>query len=119
MLKKGHLRQCWTKQYLEKTAVRPVLSGDYEASCVLGMLPLVGVFTVVGPLSYWLVAMIHHPEWQTAVQREVDEKCAGRMPTLKDGPKLPILRATIKETMRWKPNVPTGWNLSTLLGFLC
>lgn len=107
-LRKGELRHCWTRQFLEKTALKTSISGDYEASCVLGMLALVGIFTVAGPLSYWLVAMVHHPEWQEAVQREVDEMCGGRLPALEDAPKLPILRACIKETMRWKPNVPTG-----------
>lgn len=107
---KGQMRSCWTRQYLERTgnAKRSSLSGDYEASCVLGMLALVGIFTVVGPLSYYLVTMVHHPEWQAAVQKEVDEKCQGRLPTIDDAPNLPILRACIKETMRWKPNVPTG-----------
>ncbi|KAB5584739.1 cytochrome P450 [Coniochaeta sp. 2T2.1] len=107
---KGQMRPCWTRQYLERTetAKKSSLSGDYEASCVLGMLALVGIFTVVGPLSYYLVSMVHHPEWQAAVQKEVDEQCQGRLPTLEDAPNLPILRACIKETMRWKPNVPTG-----------
>jgi len=105
---KGEMRPCWTQQFLEKTALKTTISGDHEASSVIGMLALVGIFTVAGPLSYWLVTMVHHPEWQAAVQREIDEVCEGRPPTLEDTPRLPILRACIKETMRWKPNVPTG-----------
>jgi len=104
----GEMRPCWTRQFIEKTAPKSAISGDHEASSVLGMLALVGIFTVAGPLSYWLVTMVHHPEWQSAVQREIDEVCQGRLPTLADSPNLPILRACIKETMRWKPNVPTG-----------
>ncbi|KAK3380971.1 cytochrome P450 [Podospora didyma] len=104
----GEMRPCWTRQFLEKTSLKTSISGDYEASSVIGMLALVGIFTVAGPLSYWLVSMVHHPEWQAAVQREIDEVCEGRLPTIEDAPKLPILRACIKETMRWKPNVPTG-----------
>ncbi|KAK6860982.1 hypothetical protein PG995_004618 [Apiospora arundinis] len=72
------------------------------------MIALVGIFTVAGPLSYFLVAMVHHPKWQAAMQQEIDEVCGGRPPLLDDTPRLPILRACIKETMRWKPNVPTG-----------
>ncbi|KAK3361468.1 cytochrome P450 [Lasiosphaeria ovina] len=105
---KGEMRPCFTRQFLEKTSLKTSISGDYEASSVLGMLAIVGIFTVAGPLSYWLVSMVHHPEWQAAVQREIDDVCDGRMPTLEDSPKLPVLRACIKETMRWKPNVPTG-----------
>jgi len=111
--KKGELRQCWTCDYFEMTAAakldrKMTLSCDYEAACVLGMLALVGIFTVAGPLNYWLVAMVNFPEWQRAVQREVDTVCQGSLPTLEDIPRLPILRACIKETMRWRPNVPTG-----------
>ncbi|KAI0512737.1 cytochrome P450 [Xylaria bambusicola] len=104
----GQQRPCFTRQYLERVEKRSSLSGDYEASCVIGMIALVGIFTVAGPLSYWLVSMVHHPMWQSIVQREIDHKCQGQMPTLDDVPNLPILRACIKETMRWRPNVPTG-----------
>ncbi|KAI0436454.1 cytochrome P450 [Xylaria telfairii] len=104
----GLQRPCFARQFLEKENKRSSLSGDHEASCVIGMIALVGVFTVAGPLSYWLVSMVHHPHWQSLVQKEIDEACQGRMPTLEDAPKLPKLRACIKETMRWKPNVPTG-----------
>lgn len=107
-LERGRQRACFTSQYIERGEKRSNISGDYEASCVIGMMALVGIFTVVGPLSYFLVSMIHHPKWQAAVQKEVDEACEGRVPTLDDAPKLPILRACIKETMRWRPNVPTG-----------
>ncbi|XDG00394.1 hypothetical protein ABKA04_000009 [Annulohypoxylon sp. FPYF3050] len=104
----GIQRDCFTQKYLEKGEKRSTISGDYEASCVIGMMALVGIFTIAGPLSYWLVSMIHHPKWQAAVQKEVDEACEGRLPTLDDAPNLPILRACIRETMRWRPNVPTG-----------
>lgn len=106
---RGEQRWCWTKQFIDKMAHKSCFSGgDEEASSVLGMMALVGVFTVAGPLSYWLVAMVNHPRWQAKVQEEVDRECGGRLPTLDDAPRLPVLRACIKETMRWRPNVPTG-----------
>ncbi|CAJ2506739.1 Uu.00g079250.m01.CDS01 [Anthostomella pinea] len=105
---RGQQRPCFTRKYLETGHNRSKLDGDHEASSVIGMMALVGIFTVAGPLSYWLVSMVHHPHWQASVQKEIDDNCKGRMPTLEDTPKLPILRACIKETMRWKPNVPTG-----------
>ncbi|KAK0664410.1 Cytochrome P450 monooxygenase psoD [Lasiodiplodia hormozganensis] len=104
---RGQMRPCWTRSYLESEK-KSNLSGDYEASSVIGMMALVGIFTVAGPLYYFLVSMVYHPEWQAEVQKEVDEVCEGRLPTLNDMPRLPVLRACIKETMRWKPNVPTG-----------
>ncbi|KAK7996093.1 hypothetical protein PG991_015560 [Apiospora marii] len=107
---RGEMRACWTRQFLErsKTSSAGGITGDFEASSMLGMLALVGIFTVAGPLSYFLVSMVTHPRWQAEVQKEIDEACQGRLPTLADAPKLPVLRACIKETMRWKPNVPTG-----------
>ena len=111
-MKKGQQRPCFTRQFLEEK--KTTISGDYEASSMIGMMALVGIFTVAGPLSYWLVSMVHFPEWQAKVQEEIDEICEGRLPTLSDTPRLPILRACIKETMRWKPNVPTGKTLRYL-----
>jgi len=112
---RGEMRPCWTRQFLERGSKMPsspapasAIDGDLEASCMLGMLALVGIFTVAGPLSYFLVSMVTHPHWQAKVQKEIDEACKGQLPTLADTPNLPILRACIKETMRWKPNVPTG-----------
>ncbi|KAJ4989948.1 cytochrome P450 [Stagonosporopsis vannaccii] len=106
-MEKGKQRPCFTKTYLE-TAEKSNISGDYEASCVLGMMALVGIFTVTGPIYYFLIAMVHHPEWQRKCQEEIDSVCKGGPPTVADMPNLPILRACIKETMRWKPTVPTG-----------
>ncbi|CAI6337428.1 unnamed protein product [Periconia digitata] len=106
-MEKGKQRPCVTRTYLE-TAAKSNISGDYEASCVIGMMALVGIFTVVGPLSYFLVSMVHHPQWQKKCQEEIDRVCEGRLPVLEDMPNLPVLRACIKETMRWRPNVPTG-----------
>jgi cytochrome P450 len=106
-MEKGKQRPCFTRQFLE-TAEKTSISGDHEASSVIGMMALVGIFTVAGPLYYFLIAMVHHPEWQIKCQEEIDTACAGRLPTLEDMPNLPILRACIKETMRWRPTVPTG-----------
>jgi cytochrome P450 len=106
----GTARASFTRNYLLASAEKGAfnISGDHEASSVIGMMALVGVFTVAGPLYYFLLSMVHHPAWQQKCQAEIDEQCNGAMPTISDSAKLPILRACIKETMRWKPNVPTG-----------
>nr|OQO27645.1 hypothetical protein B0A51_04413 [Rachicladosporium sp. CCFEE 5018] len=106
-LARGEARPSMTRTYLQGERTGG-LSGDYEASCAIGMMALVGIFTVAGPLYYFLLAMVHHPEWQKKCQEEIDTACNGRQPELTDMPNLPILRACIKETMRWRPNVPTG-----------
>ena len=115
---KDHLRSCWARKYLE-TAHWNQLTSDFEASCVLGMMATVGIFTVAGPLYYYLIAMVLHPDWQRKCQEEIDAVCSSRMPTLADYPNLPVLRACIKETMRWRPNVPTGEQLDIKKTWLC
>lgn len=108
LMAEGKQRSCFTRKFLETPEDRTDIKGDDEASCVLGMMALVGIFTVAGPLYYFLVAMIHHPEWQVRCQEEIDRVCGRRQPRLADMEQLPTLRACIQETMRWKPNVPTG-----------
>ncbi|KAF2154543.1 cytochrome P450 [Myriangium duriaei CBS 260.36] len=103
----GIARPSFTRQYLESEKTSS-LDGDTEASKALGMMALVGVFTVAGPLYYFLLSMIHHPLVQQKAQEEIDTVLEGKAPTLSDMPKLPYLRAVICEVMRWKPNVPTG-----------
>ena len=50
--------------------------------------------------------MIHHPEWLARCQKEIDEICNGRMPTLNDSPNLPVLRACIKRPCAGSQMVP-------------
>ncbi|CAG8981486.1 hypothetical protein HYALB_00003057 [Hymenoscyphus albidus] len=102
---KGESRNCFARKYFES---QTNLSGDGEAACVFGMVALMSIFTVGGPLHYFLMAMVLHPEWLRKCQEEIDEQCGGKMPTLADCPRLPILRSCILETMRWRPNIPTG-----------
>ena len=107
LMETGEARPSFMQKYLDGERTGN-LTGDYEAPSAIGMVALVGIFTVAGPLYYFLLAMLYHPEWQRKIQKEIDEQCCGRMPELTDTPNLPILRACIKETMRWRPNVPTG-----------
>lgn len=102
----GTQRPCWAQRFLSEN--KHALSGEKEASNCIGMLALMGVLTVGGPLQYFLMSMVHNPEWYKKCQEEVDRACKGRLPTLADSPNLPILRACIKETVRWRPNIPTG-----------
>jgi cytochrome P450 len=105
----GQLRPCWARQYLEAPeGEKSSLQGDFEASSAIGMLTVVGVYTVGGPAQYFLTAMVNQPEWLWKCQEEVDRVCEGRMPTLDDSRNLPVLRACIKEVFRWRSPVPAG-----------
>ena len=81
------------------------------AACMLGFQCLVGVVTLSGPLQFFLMAMALHPSWQKRAQEEIDRVCGNRMPNVDDYEKLPIVRACIKETLRWRSGVPLGKQL--------
>ena len=82
---------------------------DHEAAYAVGMLCTVAIFTIGGPLYCFFLAMVLHPEWQDKVRAEVDSVIGdGRLVELSDSPDLPILRACIKECLRWRPPVPLG-----------
>ncbi|KAI0890123.1 cytochrome P450 [Annulohypoxylon maeteangense] len=78
------------------------------ASCMLGFQNLVGVVTISGPLQFFLMAMLLHPEWQKKAQEEIDRICGDRMPIIDDMADLPTVRACLKETIRWRSGVPLG-----------
>lgn len=78
------------------------------ASCMLGFQNLVGVITIAGPLEFFLMAMTLNPKWQKKAQEEIDRVCGDRLPTTADIPDLPIVRACLKETIRWRSGVPLG-----------
>ncbi|KAL5118654.1 hypothetical protein ACEQ8H_003505 [Pleosporales sp. CAS-2024a] len=87
-----------------------LFANEQEAVCAVGMLCTVGIFTIGGPAIVFIVAMILHPEWQERVRAQIDQVVVGadEMVDLKHSPQLPMLRAAIKECVRWKSTVPLG-----------
>jgi cytochrome P450 len=79
-----------------------------EAMYVMGGLTTISIITITSPLRSFILAMVLHPSWQDAGRKEIDRVCGDRMPTLSDSPSLPVLRAIIKETLRWRPVTPLG-----------
>ncbi|TLS30281.1 hypothetical protein PpBr36_02187 [Pyricularia pennisetigena] len=79
-----------------------------EGSKVVGMMAIAGALTIGSPIQSFLLAMCHYPEWLERMQAEIDINLEGRCPQWEDREKLPLLRAVVKETMRWRPPVPTG-----------
>jgi cytochrome P450 len=82
----------------------------HEAAYSIGMMANVAILTTGSPLRTFLLAMIFHPNWQQALREEVDGVLGDedRLVGLADAPNLPILRAVIKECLRWRPVIPTG-----------
>ncbi|KAJ4399018.1 hypothetical protein N0V85_006137 [Neurospora sp. IMI 360204] len=79
-----------------------------EAMHVVGLMAIAGALTIGSPIQSYILAMCHYPEWQARLQEEIDTKLAGRCPMWEDREKLPLLRAVVKEVIRWRPPVPTG-----------
>lgn len=79
-----------------------------EAMQVVGLMAIAGALTIGSPIQSFMLAMLHYPEWQTKLQNEIDTVLEGRCPQWEDREKLPLLRAVVKETIRWRPPVPTG-----------
>lgn len=64
--------------------------------------------TTASVLMTYILAMCLYPKWQTALQQEIDAVTGDRRPETSDAPRLPILRAVIKETIRWRPVIPSS-----------
>lgn len=96
----------YSSTYLEK----PPGFGPREAAYAVGMMANVAILTTGSPLRTFLLAMVLHQDWQRKLQEEIDSVLGeeDRLIGMADSPKLPILRAIIKECFRWRPTIPTG-----------
>ncbi|KAI0594596.1 cytochrome P450 [Biscogniauxia sp. FL1348] len=81
---------------------------EAEATYVVGQMAIAGALTIGSPIQSFVLAMLHYPDWQKKLQDEIDEVCGGACPQWEDREKLPMLRAVVKEVIRWRPPVPTG-----------
>lgn len=82
---------------------------DFEIAYGLGTLLEGGSGTTSSAMQSFCLAMWHYPEWQTKMQKEIDQVVGNqRTPSFDDWPALPTVRAAMKETLRWRPVVPNG-----------
>lgn len=104
----------WTYRYFEELqkqgnqTLEQSTKDEDEAACMLGFQCLVGVVTISGPLQFFLMAMSKNREWQRKAQAEIDRVCGDRLPSRSDFEQLPVVRACVKETLRWRSGVPLG-----------
>ncbi|KAJ4491086.1 cytochrome P450 [Lentinula lateritia] len=92
-----------------KLADDQVASGltDTEKSWVAGSLSVAALETTSTTLSFFLHAMILHPNIQENAQIEIDRVVGrSRSPTSADMVHLPYVRAIVKEVLRWQPAIP-------------
>lgn len=104
----GTAEDSWMKIWLEKNIEKGKLD-QHEAAHAVGTNSLVAIATIGSPLHSFFLACCHYPSWFSRLQEEVDRVCGdNRLPTLGDLPEMPVLRAVVKETIRWRQAVPAG-----------
>ena len=86
----------------EKAAL---LTDDYFVNTILDMF-IAGYEKTSTTLKWVITFLVHYPKYQEDIQRQLNEVVGDRYPTLKDRPNLPLIQATITETLRVGNVVP-------------
>ncbi|KAK8231635.1 cytochrome P450 [Phyllosticta capitalensis] len=81
---------------------------ELEAAFCVGMHGIAGALTIAAPMQSFCLALCYYPQYLPILHEELDRVCGDRLPVAEDRPNLPVLRAFIRETLRWRPPVPTG-----------
>ncbi|GAB7358401.1 hypothetical protein MBLNU230_g2470t1 [Neophaeotheca triangularis] len=100
-------KQSWMRTFIENKKAWGFAS-DYEGATAVGMHGIAGALTIAAPMQSFCLALCHHPQYQPMLHEEIDRVLGDRMPRFTDMPEMPVLRAFIRETLRWRPPVPTG-----------
>lgn len=105
--KQSTSQRCFATTFLEKQAEFGL--SDDQGAYVIGTLFEAGAGTTAAALCSFCLAMVHYPEWQDEMHKEVDEVVGQvRMPEFGDLSHLPIVRAVAKEVLRWRPVTAGG-----------
>ncbi|KAF2003838.1 cytochrome P450 [Amniculicola lignicola CBS 123094] len=99
--------QSWMRTYLEHRG-KWGFQYEQEGAYAVGMHGIAGALTIAAPMQTFCLAMCYYPQYLPMLQEEVDRVCGDRLPVAEDRPNLPFLRAVIRESLRWRPPVPTG-----------
>lgn len=91
---------------------------DLQGTYVLGGLYSAAASTTASLAMSWILMMVLNPEWLAKMQEELDMVVGSdRLPEFDDVPRLPTLRAVVKEVARMRPVTAGGTSL-VLLGHL-
>ena len=107
-MEKGELKEeNFTSKFLSERE-KWGLSDD-EGAYVIGTLFEAGAGTTAAAMMSWILAMVLHPSELLALQKEIDDVVGNdRLPHFDDIPYLPRVRASVKETLRWRPVTAGG-----------
>lgn len=76
-----------------------LLSDDYLVNTIEDMF-IAGYETTSTTLKWAIAFLVNYPMYQEDIQRQLDEVVGGERPSLDDRPNLPLVQATIMETLR-------------------
>ncbi|EKG15238.1 Cytochrome P450 [Macrophomina phaseolina MS6] len=97
------------KTLLELRATDPAPLPDRDFAFIPASLFGAGADTTASTLCTALLALATHPHALAAAHAELDAVVgAARCPTFADEPRLPYLRALVKEVLRWRPVAVLG-----------
>lgn len=103
----GTVEPCFAKSWWEMREKSGLT--DPQAAYVMGTLFEAGAGTSKAALCSFLLALVHHPPWLARMHAEVDAVVGpDRLPQFSDLPSLPVTRACMKETLRWRPVTSGG-----------
>lgn len=109
MLDEGTSEPSFTRTFLQsKDSEKLTVDEVADVTHVVGIMAIAGALTIGSPIQTYMLAMCHYPQWQSRLRDEIDMVLGGRCPEWQDREKLPLLRAVVKEVIRWRPPVPTG-----------
>ena len=110
MKQQGHKQEAppsWMSTFL-KSPTSWRFQSDLEGAYAVGMHGIAGALTIAAPMQTLCLALCYYPQYQSMLQEEIDSVCGDRRPEYSDAPNMPVLRAFIREALRWRPPVPTG-----------
>jgi len=104
----GKKARSWARTWLE-TKEKWGLS-DREAIYMFGSVFEASATSTSSAMMSFVLAMVRNPEWFAKLQAEVDGVAGpDRLPTYDDMPDLPLVRACVKETLRYYPVTGGGF----------
>nr|AZR39406.1 cytochrome P450 [Agasicles hygrophila] len=101
----------------EKKKKKPQIAeiySDKQLCYLLADLFGAGLDTTAVTLRWFLVYLAKYPAIQQEIRNELNEVLEGRKPSIEDLALLPLMEASIWETMRIRPVIPTGLPHGTL-----
>lgn len=92
---------CLQREYLEREQAYNLT--ELQAGMVFSTFLLAGTRSPHNALLGFVIVMLRYPHWMERLQQEVDHVAGdNRLPQSSDMPKLPIVRAVVKEAVRYR-----------------